>query len=129
MIRYPIIPVGAAIAVIAAVAGFLAADLDSPYPFCRMGYASLHRPPEAVPESIKRQMAADDHRGLPVSAYELDHIVPLELGGSSMNPANLQLQTWDRARIKDRLENRLHREVCAGDMPLVDAISIMRRFR
>jgi hypothetical protein len=56
-------------------------------------------------------------------AYEVDHLVSLELGGSN-GIANL----WPEAaeprpgfHEKDRYENYLHAEVCAGRMPLQEA--------
>ena len=62
--------------------------------------------------------------GLPVRsygrAYEVDHIVSLELGGSN-DAANLYPEAAAPApgyHVKDRLENRLHRLVCAGQLPL-----------
>ena len=54
------------------------------------------------------------------SALEIDHIVSLELGGSN-DIANLFPETLHAApgyRIKDRLENRLHDLVCAGQIGL-----------
>ena len=56
--------------------------------------------------------------------YELDHIVPLELGGAPDDSKNLQLQPrWGECNAddKDRLEAELGRQVCAGDMTLVEA--------
>ncbi len=62
--------------------------------------------------------------GLPVRsygrAYEVDHIVPLELGGSNL-AANLYPEAAAPPpgyHEKDRLENRLHRLVCARQLPL-----------
>jgi hypothetical protein len=62
--------------------------------------------------------------GLPVRSYgrsyEVDHIVSLELGGSN-DPANLYPEAAAPApgyHVKDRLENRLHALVCAGQFPL-----------
>ena len=50
------------------------------------------------------------------SHYELDHLVPLEIGGSNRE-SNLWPQPrsgeWS-SRRKDRLENKLHELVCAG---------------
>jgi hypothetical protein len=54
------------------------------------------------------------------STLEIDHIVPLELGGSN-DIANLfpeQLYVRPGYRIKDKLENKLHALVCAGSMTL-----------
>lgn len=49
--------------------------------------------------------------------WEVDHIVPRELGGADLFE-NLFPQPLGQARLKDRLENRLHREVCAGAISL-----------
>jgi hypothetical protein len=54
------------------------------------------------------------------SSLEIDHIVPLELGGSNA-VANLFPERADAGpgfHAKDRLENRLHQLVCAGTMSL-----------
>ena len=53
-------------------------------------------------------------------AYEVDHIVSLELGGSNA-AANLYPEAAAPEpgyHEKDRLENRLHRLVCAGQLTL-----------
>jgi hypothetical protein len=61
--------------------------------------------------------------GIPWSSrhkYELDHLVPRQLGGADVE-ANLWPQPWEgrwTARMKDRLENALHRRVCSGTMTL-----------
>jgi hypothetical protein len=53
--------------------------------------------------------------------FEIDHLIPLELGGSNnirnLWPQSYTTQPWN-ARKKDALENRLHRLVCAGKIPL-----------
>jgi hypothetical protein len=62
------------------------------------------------------------------SAYELDHLIPLELGGCPECKENLWLEAYDPqpgARQKDRVENFLHHEVCSGAMPLEDAQKAM----
>jgi hypothetical protein len=67
-----------------------------------------------------------------VGDYELDHLVSLELGGNPESPANLWMEPWERkgarlaplglgAESKDVVENRLHREVCAGTISLAAA--------
>lgn len=55
---------------------------------------------------------------------EIDHLVSRELGGADV-VANLWPQPyggspWNATR-KDRVENRLHKEVCAGAITLEDA--------
>lgn len=75
-----------------------------------------------VPESEKHQiereygLAPKSYR----SALEIDHITPLELGGSN-DAANLYPERAAPApgfRVKDRLENRVHSLVCSGQMTL-----------
>jgi hypothetical protein len=46
--------------------------------------------------------------------FELDHRIPLALGGAPSEPRNLELQPWDEAGEKDRIETCLSRAVCAG---------------
>jgi hypothetical protein len=53
--------------------------------------------------------------------YELDHIVPLALGGHPRALDNLQLQPWPEARRKDRLEVKLQCLVCSGQVSLGEA--------
>lgn len=57
-------------------------------------------------------------------SFEVDHLIPLELGGSN-DLANLWPQSYltqpYNAAVKDRLENRLHALVCAGALPLTTA--------
>ena len=58
--------------------------------------------------------------------YELDHLVPLGLGGAPADPRNLWLEPrhpadgWDADR-KHELEAELSRLVCAGKLSLADA--------
>lgn len=78
-----------------------------------------------VPQSEK--YAVEHEYGMPERLYgrsiEIDHIVPLELGGSNAI-ANLFPEPGSGVasyRVKDRLENRLHDLVCAGEMTLAAA--------
>lgn len=55
---------------------------------------------------------------------EVDHLVSLELGGDPKDPRNIWVQPFEglwNAHDKDKLENELHRRVCAGTMDLVAA--------
>ena len=47
-------------------------------------------------------------------------MISLELGGANDN-ANRWPQPWPEARIKDKLENLLHKKVCDGEMSLEEA--------
>ena len=90
---------------------------------CQRGYTATVRPPRKVTDAIKRWLI-NGHSGSP-QIYELDHLIPLGLGGHPTSPQNLWLQNWPEAAMKDRDELRLHREVCAGQMTLEQAQSDM----
>jgi hypothetical protein len=59
--------------------------------------------------------------------YEVDHLIPRELGGAD-DVDNLWPELWDDAHVKDKAENQLHRAVCSGILPLADAQSDMRHW-
>jgi len=80
---------------------------------CTPGYSERVRD---VPESRKEQVyAAYGITSHTAGEYEIDHLVPLEAGGSN-RVANL----WpERAySAKDQLENQVHDDVCSGQAPL-----------
>ena len=55
--------------------------------------------------------------------FEIDHLISRELGGAD-DVKNLWPQCYGgewNAVLKDRLENRLHKEVCAGNLSLEQA--------
>jgi len=94
---------------------------------CTPGYTKKVR---AVPASLKRRVFAE--YGIvhpPPRAYEVDHLISLELGGSN-SIRNLWPEpyfgiVWN-AHVKDALESRLHAMVCNGDIEMSaaqDAIS------
>jgi hypothetical protein len=79
--------------------------------------------------SMKKHVAAaygvpwDQH-----ALYEFDHLVPRELGGAD-SERNLWPQLFKAeygAHQKDLLENELHRQVCAGALPLATAQDAIR---
>ena len=87
---------------------------------CTAGWASAHR---AVTASLRKKAFQRYHlRNVP-KAYEVDHLISLELGGNN-DIRNLWPEkyagTWG-ARKKDRLENRLHALVCKGTISLAIA--------
>ena len=58
------------------------------------------------------------------SCWEEDHLISLQLGGDPRSPDNLWPEPWFgpwNARIKDALETKLKRMVCAGQIPLSEA--------
>lgn len=93
---------------------------------CTPGYSASVRPSMSYTRKLKiKQMKAQGLQGTP-SAYEEDHFIPLELGGSPKDPNNLWPQPWPEARLKDKDETRLHRAVCAGEMTLEQAQAEIR---
>ncbi len=86
---------------------------------CVPGYSKRVR---NVPSAVKRRAYAEygiaSHEP---GEYEVDHLISLELGGSNsiqnLWPESFRTQPWN-AHTKDRLENELHRLVCAGQVDL-----------
>ena len=93
---------------------------------CRPGYASSVRD---VPERVKRAVDAEYGAGPAGAGYEVDHLAPLELGGSNAI-ANLWPQPSPGYKQKDQVENELHDAVCAGRIELRRAqLAIARDWR
>lgn len=92
---------------------------------CRREWVRAARPPVQVTTRIKHRLLA--RAGVRYSSdFELDHRVPLCLGGAPLDARNLQLQHWGgpwNARCKDALEAELCKAVCAGLESLEDAQS------
>lgn len=94
---------------------------------CVSGYTASVRPSTTYTNGVKLKLLRE--QGLPASAapeFELDHRIPLALGGHPRNLRNLLLQRWegeDGAKVKDRLERRLQRLVCTEKLPLDEAQS------
>jgi hypothetical protein len=86
---------------------------------CTPGWATEHR---HVTDSERAQVYAE--YGRTWGCCEVDHLVPLELGGSN-EIKNLWPQPYGPplpdANAKDQLENELHARVCKGKMLLADA--------
>jgi len=86
---------------------------------CRTGYTKTVRPPVDQTEPAKHRMYKA--YGIPESTTsELDHLVPLELGGSN-DITNLWIETGEQPNPKDRVENDLRRAVCDHRVSLTDA--------
>jgi hypothetical protein len=87
---------------------------------CTPGYTKKVR---NVPVPVKRQVYAHYQTTYVRGAYEVDHLIPLELGGSN-SMRNLWPEAYSLvwgAHVKDQLENRLHRSVCEGSLSLETA--------
>ena len=105
---------------------------------CRQGYATSVRPEGALWKRLKEEAyeryrlprghrSRTDGNGVPHPAYEVDHLVPLELGGSPTDIRNIWPQSIEAAEQKDRVENELHDLVCDGRMSLTQAQSAIAR--
>jgi hypothetical protein len=91
---------------------------------CVLGYTKTVRPPVSYTTPLKIRLMQSygfiDSR----SNYELDHLIPLEIGGNPYDVTNL----WPEPgygqynfHVKDRYENYLNNAVCGGSMSLSDA--------
>jgi len=85
---------------------------------CVPGYSSSVRPSSSYTSNLKAKQIAE--MGLPGSYHDYieDHVIPIELGGSPKDPANLRPQMPGQAAKKDLVEDRLHDAVCSGSMTL-----------
>jgi hypothetical protein len=89
---------------------------------CVPGYAKKVR---AVPAWLKRKVYAEyGITEYKTGDYEVDHLIPLSLGGSNsirnLWPQSTQTSPWN-SYVKDALERKLHRLVCAGELDLKTA--------
>lgn len=94
---------------------------------CVPNWTKTVRPAASYTNRLKlQQMAALGLTGSP-RQWEEDHRVPLSAGGHPTNPANLWPESWTGvrgARAKDRLEDAVHRDLCAGRITLDAARAI-----
>jgi hypothetical protein len=82
------------------------------------------RPPLSYTNALKRDLMAAYGVASEPSLFELDHLIPLELGGALSDAKNL----WPEAHApspgsyeKDGFENFLNARVCAGELSLAEA--------
>jgi hypothetical protein len=92
---------------------------------CVSDYTSRVGPPTSYTNRIKIQLMVKARiEPSHANELELDHIIPLGLGGDPWAIENLQLQPWEGsegAQRKDRIEVKLQCLVCSGQVRLVDA--------
>lgn len=84
---------------------------------CVPGYTRTIRPSYRWSSAYKYALVKQ--QGGSVRDYELDHLIPLELGGAPRAAQNLWLEPWADAHDSDPVENDLHRQVCRGEISLV----------
>jgi hypothetical protein len=88
---------------------------------CRSGWTGTVRPPVGYTEPLKLQLMTSYGRAGGPARYELDHLIPLELGGAPRFVSNLWPEVRSSANVKDMVENAANRAVCSGKMTLADA--------
>jgi len=84
-----------------------------------------HMPPRSFLQAIEReQLKVYGYQDSDINHYQMDHLIPLSLGGNPTDPKNIWPQVlitkWS-ARRKDYLEEVLHDKVCKGEVTLQDA--------
>lgn len=95
---------------------------------CVSGWTATGRPSLSATNEWKQTVAQSYNiTNFDPTQYEGDHLIPLELGGFP-GAAGDYRNFWDEARFgtpnaadKDRVENFLKAQVCAGRMSLADA--------
>ena len=91
---------------------------------CRRGYTATVRPPFEYTNAMKHRLMRVYGVTGSIHDYELDHLIPLELGGCPDCETNLWPQSrnvFPGAREKDEVEDYLHHQVCSGALPLAEA--------
>lgn len=97
---------------------------------CRPGYARTARPSYAVTGPLKRRLMAAQHPGESLADYELDHLIPISLGGAPLDLRDLWLQPrrgQANAADKNDLAYVLWRLVCGRQLSLRTAQQAIRR--
>jgi len=89
---------------------------------CTSGYSRKVRD---VPQSVKEKVySLYGISGRQPGEYEVDHLISLELGGSNsiknLWPESYKTKPWN-AYEKDKVENKLHKMICNGQIELKDA--------
>jgi hypothetical protein len=94
---------------------------------CVPNWTKTVRPPTSYTNKLKAKGIEDyGFRDEILGHYEEDHLIPLSVGGSPRSSKNLWPEAYAGkwgARIKDKLERRLHKLVCAGRERLSQARS------
>ena len=91
---------------------------------CIPGFSKTIRPPVSYTTPLKVKLMHSYGFTDSRANYELDHLIPLSIGGNPKSVTNL----WPEPgygqynfHIKDRFENYLYRSVCNGKISLVEA--------
>jgi hypothetical protein len=86
---------------------------------CVAGWTSTVRPSEGYTQGLKvKQIALYGYAVTGTYNYEVDHLIPLELGGAPYSPRNLWPERGAIPNPKDSVENALNNAVCDGSVSL-----------
>ena len=85
---------------------------------CKPGWSASVRPPTSVTTPEKRVEARAYGYTGSLKDTELDHLIPLSIGGAVNDYRNYWLEPGASPNPKDELELVLHRRVCSGKMTL-----------
>lgn len=92
---------------------------------CVKGWTATIRPSVGFTNKLKAQSMKDyGYADINPKDYEEDHRVPLEVGGAPMDSANLWAERGSIPNPKDRVENRVHADVCAGRITLAQGQAV-----
>jgi len=88
---------------------------------CQPGYTKTVRHTSGA---LKHEVYAEYNIKPDPGRYEVDHLIPLEIGGADIRknlwPESYDTKPWNAA-MKDKLENYLHVEACGGHIPIEQA--------
>jgi len=88
---------------------------------CKAGWTKTIRPPTSYTNDLKAKGIAQYGLRGSLSAFQEDHLISLELGGSPTDPRNLWPEPYPRAAAVDEIENELNHKVCTGELTLAQA--------
>jgi hypothetical protein len=88
---------------------------------CRRGWTATIRPSVSYTNALKAKQMREYGEIGPLSRYQEDHLISLELGGHPTDPRNLWPEPYPRASHVDTIENELNAQVCDGSLSLAEA--------
>jgi hypothetical protein len=88
---------------------------------CVQGWTRTVRPPTSYTNTLKATQLREYGLHGPLSGYQEDHLISLEVGGNPTDPRNLWPEPYPRAAQVDQIENELNRRICSGELTLAAA--------
>jgi hypothetical protein len=85
---------------------------------CVRGWTRTVRPPTDYTNALKVRQIREYGVSGPLSGFQEDHLISLELGGHPTDPRNLWPEPYPRASEVDAIENELNDKVCSGELTL-----------